>query len=158
MDIAIYYHAGHKKNIVANDYDGWPEEQRNSMNPHLQCPACRAPVHFRRKSRDGKDPCFVAQHEYGCPMASSSHYIAAVAAAAIREVEQIIKDTSVLELNLNLPDRNPPPAGFPTRIVDDPEGKLNEVYASAGTPSSLDPGLQTLQAYSLDILRKDNWI
>ena len=37
------------------------------------------------------------------------------------------------------------------------EGKLNEVYASAGTPSSLDPGLQTLQAYSLDALRKDDW-
>ena len=39
----------------------------------------------------------------------------------------------------------------------DVEGRLNEVYASAGTPSSLDPGLQTLQAYSLDALRKDDW-
>ena len=24
--------------------------------PHLQCPACRAPVHFRRESRDGRIP------------------------------------------------------------------------------------------------------
>ena len=39
----------------------------------------------------------------------------------------------------------------------DAEGRLNEVYASAGAPSSLDPGLQTLQAYSLDALRKDDW-
>ena len=90
-------------------------------------------------------------------MASSSKHIAAVAAAAIREVERIVKDTSVLELALNLPDRNPRPVDIPTRIVDDPEGKLNEVYASAGTPSSLDPGLRTLQAYSLDVLRKDDW-
>ena len=121
MDIAIYYHAGHKKNIVANDYDGWPEEQRNSMNPHLQCPACRAPVHFRRKSRDGKDPCFVARHESGCPMASSSHYIAAVAAATIKEVEQIIKDTSVLEVDMSLPNRRSRPAGLPTWTADKTE-------------------------------------
>ena len=104
MDIAIYCHAGDKKIIVANDYDGWPEERRDGMKPHLQCPACRAPVHFRRRSRDGKDPCFVAQHESGCPMASSPHYIAAVAATTIKEVEQIIKDTSILEVDMSLPD------------------------------------------------------
>ena len=67
-------------------------------------------------------------------MASSSHYFAAVAAATTREVEQIIKEK---ETNV--------------------EGRLNEVYASAGTPSSLDPGLQELQAHSLDVLRKDDW-
>ena len=39
----------------------------------------------------------------------------------------------------------------------DVEGRLNDVYASAGTPSSLDPGLQALQAYSLDALRKNDW-
>ena len=65
MDIAIYCHAGRKEGIVANVFDGYPEERRNSMNPHLQCPACGAPAHFRRKSCDGKDPCFVAQHESG---------------------------------------------------------------------------------------------
>ena len=119
MDMATYRRAGHKKNIVANDYDGWPEERRNSVRPHLQCPACRKPVHFRRKSRDGKDPCFAARHEDGCPMASSSHYIAAVAAAAIREVEQIVKDTSVLAVDLSLPDRDSRPAGAPNRIIDD---------------------------------------
>ena len=122
MDIAIYCHAGRKEGIVANVFDGYPKERRNSMNPHLQCPACGAPAHFRRKSCDGKDPCFVARHESGCVMASSSKHIAAVAAAAIREVEQIVKDTSVLAVDLSLPDRNPRPAGFPTRIVDDPEG------------------------------------
>ena len=35
--------------------------------------------------------------------------------------------------------------------------KLDDVYAGADTLSSPDPGLQTLQAYSLDILRKDDW-
>ena len=90
MDTAIYCHAGQKRNIVANAYDGWPEERRNSIKPHLRCPECDAPVHFRRKSRDGKEPCFVAKHESGCSMASSSHYFAAVAAATTKEVEQII--------------------------------------------------------------------
>ena len=49
MDIAIYCHAGRKEGIVANVFDGYPEERRNSMNLHLQCPVCRAPVHFRKK-------------------------------------------------------------------------------------------------------------
>ena len=39
----------------------------------------------------------------------------------------------------------------------DVEGRLNEVYAGAGAPSSLDPGLQALQAHSLEVLRKDDW-
>ena len=118
MEMATYRHAGHRKNVVANDYDGWPEERRNLVKLHLQCPACRAPVHFRRKSRDGRDPCFVARHEPGCPMASS-HHIAAVAAAAIREVEQIVKDTSVLAVDLSLSDRDSRPAGARSRIIDD---------------------------------------
>ena len=122
MDIAIYCHAGRKEGIVANVFDGYPKERRNSMNPHLQCPACGAPAHFRRKSCDGKDPCFVARHESGCVMASSSKHIAAVATTMIREVEQIVKDISVLAVDLSLPDRDSRPAGIPTRIVDDPEG------------------------------------
>ena len=137
MDIAIYCHAGDKKIIVANDYDGWPEERRNGMKPHLQCPACRAPVHFRRRSRDGKDPCFVAQHESGCPMASSPHYIAAVAATTIKEVEQIIKDTSILVVDLSLPDRDSRPTGIPTRIADDVqvdgEGRTSRRYTQEST-------------------------
>ena len=122
MDMAIYSHAGHKENIVSNDYNGWPEERRNGMKPHLQCPACRAPAYFRRKSRNGKAPCFVAHHESGCPKADSKDRIVFWAGKGI-----------------------------------DVEGRLNEVYASAGTPSSLDPGLQALQAHSLDGLRKDDW-
>ena len=46
---------------------------------------------------------------------------------------------------------------FWTGKETDVEGKLNEVYANAGTPSSLDPEIQTLQAYSLDALRKNDW-
>ena len=128
MDTAIYCHAGDKKIIVANDYDGWPEERRNSMKPHLQCPACRAPVHFRRRSRDGKDPCFVAQHESGCPMVSSPHYIAAVAATMIKEVEQIVKDTSILEVDMSLPARHSRPTGLPTRIAGETETDEGRVH------------------------------
>ena len=131
MDMATYRHAGHKKSIVANDYDGWPEERRNSMKLHLQCPVCRAPAHFRRRSRDGKDPCFVARHESGCPMASSSHYIAAVAAATIKEVEQIIKDASILEVDMSLTDRRSRPTGLPTRIageIETGEGRVRRQH------------------------------
>ena len=117
MDTAIYRHAGRTENIVANDFDGWSEERRNSRRPYLRCPACSAPARFRRKSRDGKDPCFFARHEPDCPMASSSRYAAAVAAATIKEVEQIIKDTSILEVDMSLPDRRSRPAGHPTRIA-----------------------------------------
>ena len=117
VDMATYRRAGHNKNIVANDYDGWPEERRNSVKPHLQCPACRAPAHFRSRGRDGKGPCFFARHEDGCPMASS-HYIAAVA-TAVREVEQVVKDTSVLAVDLSLRDQDSRPAGAPNRIVDE---------------------------------------
>ncbi len=118
MDMATYRRAGHKRNIVASRYDGWSEERRNSVKPHLQCPACRAPAHFRSGSRDGKDPCFFARHEDGCPIASS-HYSAAVVAAAIREVEQIVKDTSILAVDMSLPDRDSRPGGASNRIVDD---------------------------------------
>ena len=135
MDTAIYCHAGDKKSIVANDYDGWPEERRNSMKPHLQCPACRAPAHFRRKSRDGKDPCFVARHESDCPMASS-HYIAAVVAATIEEVEQIIKDASILEVDMSLPARHSLPIGLPARIAGETEtgkGRVRRQHTKKST-------------------------
>ena len=117
MDMAIYRHAGCTESIVANDFDGWSEERRNSRRPYLRCPACSALARFRRKSRDGKDPCFFARHESGCPMASSSRYAAAVVAATIKEVEQIIKDTSILEVDMSLPDRRSRPVGHPTRIA-----------------------------------------
>lgn len=136
MDMATYRHAGHKKNIAANDFDGWPEERRNRMKLHLQCPVCRAPAHFRRRSRDGKDPCFVARHESGCPMASSSHYIAAAAAAVIEEVEQIVKDTSILEVDMGLPDRRSRPAGLPTRIageIETGEGRVRRQHTKKST-------------------------
>ena len=113
MDIAIYRHAGRTESIVANDFDGWSEERRNSRRPYLRCPACSAPARFRRKSRDGKDPCFFSRHESGCAMASSSRYAAAVVAATIKEVEQIIKDTSILEVDMSLPDRGSRPASRP---------------------------------------------
>lgn len=131
MDTAIYCYAGQKMYIVANVYDGLPEEQRDSIKRHLQCPECHAPVHFRRKSRDGKSPCFVATHKSGCRKVSSLHDFT-VAASTTKEAGQIIKDTSV-------------------------EGRLNEVYANAGSSSSLDAGLQALQTYSLDVRRKDDW-
>ena len=144
MDMAIYSHAGHKENIVANDYNGWPEERRNGMKSHLQCPACRAPAYFRRKSRNGKAPCFVAQHESGCPMASSSHYIAAIAAATIKEVEQIVKDTSILEVDMSLPDQDSRSAGITTRIAaetETDEGRVHRRHTKKSTkpkkPSSV---------------------
>lgn len=136
MDMATYRHAGHKKDIVANDYDGWPEERRNRMKLHLECPVCRAPAHFRRRSRDGRDPCFVARHESGCPMTSSSHYIASVAAATIEEVEQIVKDTSILEVDMSLPNRRLRPAGLPIRIageIETGEGRVRRQHTKKST-------------------------
>ena len=41
--------------------------------------------------------------------------------------------------------------------ISDMTDKLDDVYAGADTISSPDSGLQTLQAYSLDILHKDDW-
>ncbi len=136
MDMAIYRHAGRTESIVANDFDGWSEERRNSRHPYLQCPACSAPARFRRKSRDGKDPCFFARHESGCPMASSSHYIASVAAATIEEVEQIVKDTSILEVDMSLPDRRSRPAGLSTRIageIETGEGRVRRQHTKKST-------------------------
>ena len=139
MDTAIYCHAGQKRNIVANAYDGWPEERRNSIKPHLRCPECDAPVHFRRKSRDGKGPCFVAKHESGCPMASSSRYITAVAATTSVEVEQIIKDTSILAVDMSLPDQDFRSAGTSTRIADDAEAGGEERVRRRHTKKSAEP-------------------
>ena len=137
MDIAIYRHAGRTEGIVANDFDGWSEERRNSRRPYLQCPACSAPARFRRKSRDGKNPCFFARHESGCAMASSSRYVAAVVSATTEEVEQIIKDTSVIEVVLGLPDRNSRPGGPPTRTAGaaefDGEGRASRRHTKKST-------------------------
>ena len=138
MDTAIYRHAGCPERIVANDLDSWPEERRNSMKPHLRCPACSALAIFRRKSCNGRDPYFSAKHESGCPMASSSRYAAAVVTTTIKEVEQIIKDTSILEVDMSLPDRRSRPAGLSTRIageIETGEGRVRRQHTKKSTGS-----------------------
>ena len=49
MDMAIYRHAGRTESIVANDFDGWSEERRNSRRPYLRCPCVQCPGSIQKK-------------------------------------------------------------------------------------------------------------
>ena len=120
MDRALYCHSGRTDIIVAIDLAD-SEEKRNRMKPYLKCPKCLAPAYFRTGSRDGKRPCFFAKHKPDCTMAPSPQRERKTAAVVIREVERITQNSSILELDLNLPDRNPRPASTLVRAVDEIE-------------------------------------
>ena len=135
MDRALYCHSGGTDIIVARDLAG-SEEKRNRMKSYLRCPTCLAPAYFRIGSRDGKDPCFFAKHKPDCTMASSSQRERLIAAVVIREVERITKNSSTLELNLNLSDRDPWPASTSVRTVneiDDGETRVRRQYTKEST-------------------------
>lgn len=102
MERAYCYHPDVDDDVVAEEFASLSDRKRELYRSFLSCPICGADAAFRRASRDGKNACFSARHEEGCAAASPAEgrYVAEV----VQEVAQILKDPTVIELDLDEPD------------------------------------------------------
>lgn len=65
------FDSGRGTSLTAGAFERLSADERAERSAGLECPECGAQVFFRRRSRDGRAPCFYSlEHESGCSIAT----------------------------------------------------------------------------------------
>lgn len=90
--------------------DAWAlqEAERQTYRGRISCPdsLCGAPLHWRKRSRDGKAPTFYGNHVDGCDYKVEPEE--RIAQRELEDVEAIINTCEEMRVRLDNPSRNKP--------------------------------------------------
>lgn len=62
----------------ALDFAQLPAAQREEKRQHLRCTGCPEKARYRRRASNGREPCFYAEHQEGCLLASTGGIVQGV--------------------------------------------------------------------------------
>lgn len=93
---------------IGGEVDAWAlqESQRQTYRGRISCPDpdCRAPLYWRKRSRDGKAPTFHGNHSNGCDYKTESAEWKAE--RELEEVEAVINSCEEMKIRLDAPNKN----------------------------------------------------